>query len=939
MKYFFMLCIVFVTAGVYFNTSYANDQQLDDGVVIALHKGKIRLQLYDENIVRVTFTPTRSFPERKSLVVPNKNKSPIKWNLEETAHVLSLITPKLQVQFDRATESIAFLDPVGKVILKESATIPRKVTPATIMGESTYHVQQNFLLSDDEALYGLGQHQDGVMNYRGHDVTLVQQNTVAVVPFLVSTRGYGILWDNYSMTKFHDGPDGTFWWSDVADAIDYYFIFGENMDQVMASYRSLTGQAPLFGKWAYGYWQSKERYYRQDEIVNVVREYRRRHIPLDNIVQDWHYWGDLGWNAMDFDRKNFPDPEKMLKAIHALHAHYMISIWPNFDPKTAVHKDMDARGFIFHQKDGTGTTLYDAFNPGARDLYWKWLNKTLFPLGVDAWWMDATEPEFAGKTPDEILESAKTYGYTALGSWARYLNAFSLMTTRGVYEHQRQATDKKRVYILTRSAFAGQQRYGATTWSGDIVATWDVLRKQIPAGLNFCLSGIPYWTTDIGAFGVRDSMGCWSEAYRELYTRWFQFGAFCPMFRSHGTDTPREIWRFGEKGYWAYDTLVKFDNLRYRLLPYIYSLAWKVTHEGYTMMRGLAFDFPGDRRALNIPGEFMFGPAFLVNPVTKPMYFKNKIKGDLIPSENLFAQDGRTHGLTAEFFNGTQFEKFVEKRTVPVVDFDWNDGSRPARVNDEYYSIRFSGQVLTKEAGDYIFLTTSNDGIRLWVNGQLIIDNWTDHHAITDVGKITLPANTRCEIRIDYYQTRFSAVTRLEWITPKHSPDVYTHKIPPPKTWPVYLPGAMKWYDFWTGESFAGGQTIDAPAPIDQMPLFIKAGSLIPMGPFLQYATEKPEDPIELRIYSGADGEFTLYEDENDGYDYEKGIYAVIPIRWKEKTRTLILDPRRGEFPGMKKDRTFQIVLVRPGHGVGVRSTVTPDRVISYKGARIAIKF
>ncbi len=567
MNYFFLTYLLLFLGSTGAAISNQRYERLNNGVIIPLEKGKMRLQVYSENILRITVTPTDSFPKRKSLIVPEKAESAAKWKLKESPGSLSLVTSGLRVRWNRTTESLSFFDRNGREILNESPKNPRKMTSARVMGEATFHLQQNFSLSPDEALFGLGQHQDGVMNYRGHDVTLVQQNTEVAVPFLVSSRGYGLLWDNYSYTKFHDGSDGTYFWSEVGDAINYYFILGENLDQVIASYRFLTGRAPLFGKWAYGYWQSKERYYRQDEIVNVVREYRRRKIPLDNIVQDWLYWGDLGWNAMDFDRKNFPDPEKMLKTIHALHTHYMISVWPNFDPKTAVFKDMDARGFIFHKKDGTATTLYDAFNPRARDLYWKWMSKTLFPLGVDAWWMDATEPEFPGKTPEEILKTAKTYGSTALGSWARYLNAFSLISTTGVYEHQRRATDKKRVFILTRSAFAGQQRNAAATWSGDIIATWDVCRRQIPAGINFCLSGIPYWTTDIGAFGIRDPMGCWSEEYRELYTRWFQFGAFCPIFRSHGTDTPREVWRFGEPGYWAYDTLVKFDNPRYRRLP------------------------------------------------------------------------------------------------------------------------------------------------------------------------------------------------------------------------------------------------------------------------------------------------------------------------------------------------------------------------------------
>ncbi|NIA31729.1 MAG: DUF4968 domain-containing protein, partial [Actinobacteria bacterium] len=542
-------------------------KKMNDGVEIRQKAGTLKIQVCTDNILRVLFLPHSVLPSHKSLMVINNKLETNNWQVKESNDFLTLTTAKIQAQVNLQNGSIRFLDHDGNVLLQEPETNSRVLQAATIKSEKVFHIQENFRLAKDEAIYGLGQFQDGIMNYRGHDEILVQENTIAVVPFLLSSKNYGLLWDNYSMTKFHDGEDGTFIWSEVADAIDYYFIAGANFDEVIDGYRHLTGKAPMFGKWAYGYWQSKERYHTQDEIIDVVKEYRERKLPLDNIVQDWTYWGDLGWNAIDFDRKRFPDPALMLKTIHDYHTHYMISIWPVFDAKTAVYKDMDARGFIIYRDDGTSSRIYDAYNAKARALYWKWLNKNLFSIGTDAWWMDATEPEFPGKTPEEIANNAKRLKNNSLGSWARYLNSFSLMSTKGVYENQRKTTEKKRVYILTRSAYAGQQRYGAVTWSGDITATWKVLKTQIAAGLNFCMAGIPYWTTDIGAFHPNTPLGNKDEAYREIYVRWFQFGTFCPMFRSHGSGTAREIWQFGDKGYWAYDALVKFDNLRYRLLP------------------------------------------------------------------------------------------------------------------------------------------------------------------------------------------------------------------------------------------------------------------------------------------------------------------------------------------------------------------------------------
>ncbi len=908
-------------------------EKTSDGVLLRMSGRVLRIELWDQDIVRVVHAAGPEEPHHPSLMVLPEAKSDVKFAVRDKGDGWLVETARLGVLV-HSDGRVEFLDLGGQVRLRERGTL---LEPAFVAGESTYHVAQDFRLMPEEAIYGLGQHQSGVMNCRGNTVTLVQENREVAVPVVVSSRNWGILWDNYSKTVFQDTPERMRLWSEVGDAVDYYFFLGENLDEVIGAYRRLTGPAPMLPRWAYGYWQSKERYRSQHEIIGVVQEYRRRKVPLDVIVQDWQYWGEHGWNAIEFDRRYFPDPPAMIDSIHALHAHYLISVWPVFDSTTAVFKDFARRGLLCVKPDGEVTRLYDAYNPEARARYWGWLNRRLFSIGVDGWWLDATEPEFPGATLDEIAENAKAMGRHWLGTWARYLNAYSLMTCKGVYEHQRSTTERKRVTILTRSAYGGQQRYGAITWSGDIHASWEVLRNQIAAGLNFCLSGLPYWTMDIGAFVPDNPLGCNDEAYRELYVRWYQFGAFCPVFRSHGTGTPREVWRFGDRGSWAYEALVKADELRYRLLPYIYSLAWRVTSEGYTMMRGLVFDFPQDARARNTADEFMFGPAFLVCPVTRKMYFEHTYTGTVIPQANLRTPDGRP-GLLAEFYEGTSFEKFVTRRVFPQIDFDWNSGVRPEEVRPTYFSIRFIGELRTEEPGEYTFLTTSNDGIRLWVGDHLVIDNWTGHGATIDVGRIRLEGNRWYPIRLEYFQLGANAVTKLSWIRPSEADKMRPQSVPPPQSWRVYLPAGSDWYDFWSGRRFEGGRELEVLTPIDRMPLFVRAGSIVPMGPVLQYADERPADPIELRIYPGADAEFLLYEDSGDGYDYEKGAYATLRICWYDAEGTLLIDPWQGAFPGLRRQREFRVVWVREGHGTGLEPESQPDTVVHYNGGPLRVE-
>ena len=749
---------------------------------------KIIIEVHADDIIQIVGLPADSDPIPASLIANDLKRPRPEFAVEENSEDIQLTTKKLKIIANRQTGEITIKNRNDDILFQERL---RHIVPGVVWDEKVNHIQQSFEWAKDEALYGLGQHQEGILNWRGHYVELFQHNMRAVVPVLLSSKGYGILWDNYSYTKFNDTRSGSFLWSEAGTAVDYYFLYGPEPDRVIRNYRELTGAAPLFPKWAYGYIQSKERYKTQQEILDIAGEYRRRRIPVDAIVLDWQYWDDGDWGQKSFNKERFPDPRAMMQTLHSTyHMHLMISVWPKMSAGSANHAEMIKNpGFLYPDDN---SPFYDAFNPEARLLYWKHANEGLFSKGIDAWWCDATEPELDGW--DLNCDAYKTRMRPAIGSGSRYMNAYSLMHSKGIYENQRHTTHDKRVVNLTRSAFAGQQKYATITWSGDITAKWDVFRNQIQGGLNFCMSGLPYWTTDIGAFFVQSAeagalgRGSWfrngdfdsglaDDNYKELYVRWFQFGAFCPLFRAHGTDVPREIWRFGEPGHWAYDALLKCDNLRYRLLPYIYSMAWKVTSDGYTLMRGLVMDFRHDPHVLDIDDQFMFGPAFLVNPVSKP--------------KALFRQ--------------------------------------------------------------------------------------------------------------------------------------------------VYLPTGSHWYNFWTGKKYSGGQTLPVPAPADEIPLFIKEGAVIPMGPFIQYATESV-DPLELRIYPGADGHFTLYEDENDNYNYENGKYAAIDFIWDDKNHQLIIEDRKGEFPNMLQSRNIHIILVNTGKGTGVNLTQNPDKKIAYEGTRTIVK-
>jgi len=909
--------------------------QIQNGARLETKTLNVQIQFYAGNIARIVKWRPESTSEKLSLMVIQDSLPQIPVEVKENRRKVVIKTGQMTLTLSKRDGHVEYFTADGKTILKETKNTV--ITPLTVGGEQVFSMQQYFMLTPDEGLYGLGQHQNGFMNYRGRSVTLVQTNTDAVTPFLISTNGWGILWDNYSKTVFQDTAQTMSFWSEVGDNLDYYLISGANMDAVIGGYRQLTGPAPMYGRWAYGYWQSREHYHTGAELLEIVKEYRQRRIPIDNIIQDWNYWGDnSNWSSMAFDPKRYPEPKEMIKRIHDQNFHIMISIWPGLGPNTPIHKDMAARGYLFNTVGWASFKYFDAFHPAANDLYWSYVKKGLISAGIDALWIDSTEPDIVNATTKEAEEyEIKKVDNNYLGSWARYLNAYSLVMMDRLYQNQRRDSDQKRVYMLTRSMYAGQQRTAATTWSGDIGASWEIYRNQISAGLNFCMAGVPYWTFDIGGFVIGAYGGIFinggqDPAYQELYTRMFQFGAFCPIFRAHGSETPREIWRFGEFS----DNLTQFDNLRYRLLPYIYSLAWRVTNEDYTIMRGLPMDFPNDQKTFAIADQFMFGLSVMVCPVTEYMLHRPPEKSALIPPSCFKTAEGQP-GLNVKYYRNPDFADLAREQVEPDINHLWYTG-RPDYLTDSAFAVGWEGKLIPPESGSYQFHLISYDAKRLFIDGKELPIVYTSVEQYTDL--IELKAGQAYDFRLEM-QNRSTGAAKmiLNWKTPEMFVKEKTVE-PRPQTRNVYLPAGTAWVDFWSGTTYAGGKTITADAPIDKIPLLIKAGSILPLGPFVQYSTEKPADPLELRIYPGADGSFTLYEDENDKYNYEKGIYSTINFNWDDAKKQLTIGSRNGSFPGMPTERQIQVVLVAPGHGAGIEITQQPNKIIKYAGEQQTIQ-
>ena len=752
----------------------------------------VKLEFFTPSIVHVVKTPIGHTYEKQGLVVIAR---PDDVKVTQKGHTVS--SDVLTVSLNAKTGALTFTTK-GKTLLREkgmSLFEPRTKGPDS----GAYRVTQCFQLDKDEAIYGLGTIQNGKMNRRGEHKLMEQSNLEDFQNVLQSIKGWGIYWDNYSRTQFDDdAAKGMSFSSEVGDCVDYYFMYGGSADSVIAQMRHLSGDVPMFPLWTYGFWQCKERYKSAAELLGVVDQYRALQVPLDGIVQDWQYWGsNYLWNAMDFLTEEYANGEQMIRDVHQKHAHFMISIWASFGPKTKAYRQLDEKGLLFDfetwPQSGltfwpprmdypSGVRVYDAFSPEARDIYWQNL-KPLLDKGTDAWWMDSTDPDFFNPK-----ESDYDHRAGANGTWRSLRNAFPLETVKGVYHNQRQVSDNKRVFIMTRSAFAGQQHYGSGMWSGDVASSWDMLRKQVPAGLSYSLTGCPNFNTDIGGFfcGSYNTKGSGSAPqnpqFQELYVRWMQYALFCPVFRSHGADAPREIWQFGKCGEPVYDAIASQIRLRYRLIPYLYSTAWQVTSNHESYLRPLFSDFAADKRVWDMTDEFIFGRNILAAPILNPQYTQEKV----------IREDAMT---------------------------GW----------------------------DHKDVKTAN--------GELIVD-WSAPKSITK-----------------------------------------------------YLPKGTLWYDFWTGKSYRGGQSVTLTTTLDRVPMFVRAGSILPLGPEMQYTGEKPWDNLEIHLYPGADGTFTLYEDEGDSYNYERGVYATIRFDWNDKARTLSISERQGSYPGMLSTRQFTVVL------------------------------
>lgn len=924
---------------------------LSDGVIVSMPDCKVRLKVINDRIIRVSATPDTSFPEDASLVVLPSNEIPV-FKTEQTDRGVSVSTAEVRAVVSETTGAVTFFDKKGNKILQENQN-GRSFTPISVEGSDGYSVRQTFeSLNDNEGIYGLGQHQANEFNYKGKNEELFQYNTKVSVPFVVSTDHYGILWDSYSLCRWGHPDDykqlgdvfklydkngkpgvltGTYmaadgtqlvrdepqiyfehlirgdlghvinlprdfkfqnshvtfegeieaeesglfefilyysgyqtiymdnkkvvdtrwrtawnpnsykfamnfkkgeripvkiewepngsvaycglrvyaptndieknqmsWWGEMQDMIDYYFIYGEDIDRIISGYRSLTGKSPIMPKWAMGYWQSREKYNTRNEVLSTVREFRKRDIPLDNIVIDWLHWPQDAWGSHEFDPVRFPNPKEMVDSIHDMNAHVMVSVWPKFYTTTEHFKEFDRNGWMYQLaikdsiRDWVGPgylgSFYDAYDPDARKLFWNQMNDHYMPLGIDAWWMDASEPNIRDCTDIQYRKDLTTP--TALGPSTKYFNAYALMNAEAIYDGQRGVDPDKRVFLLTRSGFSGLQRYSTATWSGDIATRWEDMEAQIAAGLNFAMSGIPYWTMDIGGFCVEDRYVAAQKKYnlngeenddlkewRELNTRWYQFGAFAPLFRAHGQWPFREVYNIAPEHHPAYKSIVDYTKLRYRMMPYIYSLAGKTYFDDYTIMRPMVMDFTDDTFTRNIKDQYMFGPAFLVAPVYR-------------------------YG---------------------------------ARNRD------------------------------------------------------------------------------------------------------VYFPKGEVWYDFYTGNAVKGGQLINVDAPYERIPLFVRGGSIVPMGGEIQYALQPDESPLTILVYAGSNGSFTLYEDEGTNYDYEKGEYTEIPLTYNDKTRTLTIGERKGSYKGMKATRNLNIVLVDSGNPVK-DAYKAKGTAINYNGSQVSVK-
>jgi alpha-D-xyloside xylohydrolase len=922
--------------------------RLRNGVQVRLNGVSKTILFYGPSTVRVNSNLGRNYWTAKSIVVVAP-PADIAFTLTDGAQALTIASSRIRLTVDKTTGAVSFFDATGKLYTSEDRAAPQSIQQITSKNDSSYEVENRFRLKDDEAIYGFGFTDDGTINRRGAKLDLIQTNIGIIIPVMVSSRRYGVMWDTYSHMRFTDDAGGArLWAEDAPGGVDYFFMGADTMDGVVQAYRKLTGDAPMYPKQAFGLFMSKERYPTEDRLLEVAETFRRERFPLDYIVQDWQYWGgnDGSWSGMTWDKTRFPDPVGTIRRIHDLHMKLMVSIWPSVGNDTMLGKELDEHGLRFPPLHWISkkARIYDAFSPLGRQIYFKYVKSGLLDKGVDALWMDGTEVEVSTAMHDAkaAVADIKSLGRNAMGDFSRYLNAYSLMTTLGTYEGQR-ATSDKRALTLTRSAWAGAQRTAATSWSGDTSASWQTLRHQVAGGVNVTITGNPYWTQDTGGFFVNAYPGGQrNPMYRELFARWFQYATFNPLMRVHGTSIEREPYIFKTLDPQVYTSLLNAVNLRYRLLPYIYGMGWQVTSNGYTMMRPLAMDFPDDARVHRINDAFMFGGALLVHPVTHAIYRVEPEPAATIPASALSMPNGKP-GLAGQYFEGGNFDRPAGRVVDEIIDKTWpGPPLQPlppglSKLTD--FSARWEGMLEAPEDGEYEVGLQGDDGVRLFVDGKTLVDDWTKGASRYHGGRITLRKGQRVPIRIEYFQGDGGHDLRLAWRTPTDLRALAAEAGKAPDlTVRTYLPQGGDWYDFWTNERLRGGTDVSRDVPLDIMPLYARAGAILPLGPLQQYATEKPDAPYEIRVYPGANGQFTIYEDDNETYAYEKDRRATYDLSWNDGRRTLTIGARQGSFPGMVATRQLQIVVVKPGMAGGT-NPLPESRSVTYTGKPMKVVF
>ena len=920
--------------------------RLDNGIQLHVNGIVKNVTFYGPRTVRVNANLGKSHALHNSLVVLSKPET-LKFSINETEDSIAIKSKELVIVASRKTGALSFFAADGKILAREKMDNPQAIKEVTISGLPTYDVSHSFTLEPDESIYGLGQYNQPYMDYRGKDVLLVQTNIGIVVPFMLSTRRYGILWDIYSKMTFKDDDKAATLWAESAPAgVDYYFIAADTMDGVIGGYRQLTGAAPMLPKAAFGLFMSKERYKTQDRLVEVVNNFRRDGFPIDYIVQDWQYWGsdqDGTWSGMTWNKDRFPNPSALTKTLHdELHVKLMTSIWPSIGNDTELAHELDSKGLRFGPLHWISkqARIYDAFSQDGRDIYFKYIKKGLLDVGVDALWMDGTEVEVGGAChdPAEVERDIKGLGNNSMGDFTRYLNVYSLLTTQGTYEGQR-ATSNQRVLTLTRSAWAGQQRYSALPWSGDTTASWETFRNQISGGINVAMAGLPYWTQDTGGFFVNYEQGEKNPEYQELFARWNQFAIFNPLYRIHGTSVEREPYIFKTTAPEIYKSLLDAASLRYRLLPYIYSLAWQTTANGYTMMRGLPMDFPDDLKARKLDDEFMFGPAFLVQPITHAMYHVSEPPLTTIPADYLRASAGQP-GLDVQYFSGLDLDTPAGNAIDQNVEHSWPGpplASPPPGLNGvTNFSARWKGTLTAPEDGQYEIGIEYDDGGRLYLDDKLVLEDWSFGMKRVRKTTTTLAKGQRVKVVAEFHQKTGNRYFRLAWRTPTERKALSLVNRDLDNSMQTYLPTGADWYDFRSNQHYKGGQNLTRNYALDVMPLFVRAGSIVPMGPLQHYVTEQPSAPYEIRIYPGANATFTLYEDDNETYNYEKGQRATYDLNWSDANRTLRVGPRKGSFSGMVATRGLKLVLVLPQNN---SEPLTEEKTIEYTGKAVTVRF